>query len=101
MTGNETEKPSKALLFGFLAWLPAAIYSALPSSTFGAPAQFNLTLPIAICLMFGLGTVFALCGAFLCFVDARRISPPQIIGTALLCGAYLIFVAISFAREWH
>jgi hypothetical protein len=57
MTGNETKKPSKALLFGLLAWVPAAIYSALPSSTFGAPAQFNLTLPIAICLMFGLGTI--------------------------------------------
>lgn len=99
---NDTaSKPSKAVLFGFLAWLPATIYWLLPSDTFGAPGQFNYTLPIAILGMFGLGAIFALCGAVLCFLHAPRLSPPQISGAALLSGAYLVFVTVSFVREWH
>ena len=101
MNDSTAKKPSKALLFGFLAWVPASIYWMLPSDAFGAPAQFNLTLPLAICFMFGLGAIFALCGAFLCFSDAPRLTGLRITGAALLSSAYLIFLAVSIAREWH
>ena len=98
---DATKKPNTALFFGFLAWVPAAIYWLLPRDTFGAPAQFNLTPMLAICLLFGLGMIFALCGAFLCCRDTSRSSPAQISGAAVLSGTYLLFIAVSIVRILH
>jgi hypothetical protein len=100
MKSNNKEGPNRALLFGFLAWASYVLYRLIPDSVYGQPAQFNFMPGISMLFFFGVGAILALIGAFQCW-GGPSLSPAQRTGAVLLNFGYLVFSAVSFAREWH